>query len=291
MAKILIVDDEPDIEFLAKQKFRTQIASGDFHLFFATNGREALDIIKQEPDIAVVVSDVNMPEMDGLTLIDHLKELSPHTKTIIVSAYGDAKTLRAAMNKGVFDFVTKPVDFKDLSEAISRTIAQYRPPTSPLYTYQLLLASSFPKRIDLTYPHKETHVLWDAFLITPSLLLVMGISPLPSPIPFEISVGTIHGLLKTVLTKNPEVSLPDCEEALYKINPFLKAYIFIGQYQMNSHVFSYRTNGDYKAHHITSDRKTLLTPPESALLALGDVINLEHPSSVSRLSLSRIHED
>lgn len=291
MAKILIVDDEPDIEFLAKQKFRTQITNGDFHLFFATNGREALDIIRQEPDIAVVVSDVNMPEMDGLTLIDNLKELSPHTKTIIVSAYGDARTLRAAMNKGVFDFVTKPVDFKDLSEAINRTIAQYRPPTSLLYTYQLLLASSFPERIDLTYPHEETHVLWDAFLITPSLLLVMGVSPLPSPIPFEVGVGTIHGLLKAVLTKNPETSLLDCEEEFYKINPFLKAHIFIGQYQLNSHEFSYRTNGDYKTHHIGSDKTTLLTPSESALLTLGDVINLEHPSSSSRLSLSRIHED
>jgi len=290
MAKVLIVDDESDIEFLAKQKFRTQIANGDFHLFFAANGREALDLIKKEPDIAVVVSDVNMPEMDGLTLIDTLKELSPHTKTIIVSAYGDAKTLRAAMNKGVFDFVTKPVDFKDLSEAISRTIAQYQPPTSPLYTYQFLLASSFPERIDLTYSHKETHLLWDAFLITPSLLLVMGISLPPSPIPFEIGVGITHGLLKTILTKNPEASLSDCEEVLYKINPFLKAHIFIGQYQMNSHVFSYRTNGDYKAHHITSDLKTLLTPAESALLALGDVISLESLSAPSRLSLTRIHE-
>lgn len=290
MAKILIVDDEPDIELLARQKFRSQIASGDFDIFFATNGREALDLIKQEPDIAVVVSDVNMPEMDGLTLIDNLKEISPHTKTIIVSAYGDAKTLRAAMNKGVFDFVTKPVDFKDLGEAISRTIAQYRPPTSPLYTYQLLLTSSFPEPIDLIYPPGETHLLWDALQITPSLLVLMGVSPLPSPVPLEISIGTIHGLLKAALTENPEVSLSDCEKALYQISPFLKAHIFIGQYQMASHVFSYRTNGDYQGHHITSQTKTLLTPDESALLVLGDVITIENSGSTSRLSLTRIHE-
>lgn len=290
MAKILIVDDEPDIELLARQKFRNQVANGDFDLFFATNGREALDLIKQEPGIAVVVSDVNMPEMDGLTLIDNLKELSPQTKTIIVSAYGDTKTLRAAMNKGVFDFVTKPVDFKDLADAISRTISQYRPPTSPLYAYQLLLASSFPERIDLTYPHEETKVLWDAFLLTPSLLIVMGVFLLPSAIPFEISVSTTHGLLKTAISENPDIALSDFQKVLSQLNPLLKAHVFVGQYQMNSHVFSYRTDGGYKGHHITSGTKTLLTPSESALLALGDIISFENISSGSRLSLSRVHK-
>jgi len=87
MAKILIVDDEPDIELLAKQKFRKQISNGTFELLFAQNGQEALDLIKKQSNISVVVSDVNMPQMDGLTLIDKLKQVSPTTKTIIVSAY------------------------------------------------------------------------------------------------------------------------------------------------------------------------------------------------------------
>lgn len=288
MAKILIVDDEPDIELLAKQKFRSQVANGEFELFFATNGREALDLIKRDPGIAVVISDVNMPEMDGLTLIDNLKILSPHTKTIIVSAYGDAKTLRAAMNKGVFDFVTKPVDFKELAETIKRTLAQYHPSPSPLYSYQLLLASAFPERVDLTYPHGEMDILWDAFHLQDSLLLVIGVSLLPSAIPLEISVSTTHGLLKSALTDNPNLSFSDFQKTLQAIHPLLKAQLLIGQYQSDTQVFSYRTNGDYKGHHISTETRTTLTPSQTALLTLGDVITLENPPSASRLSLTRV---
>ncbi len=125
MAKVLLVDDEPDIELLATQKFRKQIASGMFELLFAQNGREALDMIKQDPEIAVVVSDVNMPEMDGLTLLDKLKEINPSVKTIVVTAYGDTKTLQAAMNKGAVDFETKPINFNTLGESIERVLNEY----------------------------------------------------------------------------------------------------------------------------------------------------------------------
>src|ERR1700722_121588 len=177
MVKVLLVDDEPDIELLAKQKFRKQIANGTFDLLFAQNGQEALELIKSESGISVVVSDVNMPEMDGLTLIDNLKKLNPAIKTIIVSAYGDTKTWRAAMNKGVFDFVTKPIDFNELGEIIARTLVQRQPPSASLYTYQLLLAEAFPERVDLNYSHGENTVLWDAFSLD-SQVIVMGVSVL-----------------------------------------------------------------------------------------------------------------
>ena len=290
MAKILIVDDEPDIELLAKQKFRKQISNGTFELLFAQNGQEALDLIKTEPDISVVVSDVNMPQMDGLTLIDKLKESNPTIKTIIVSAYGDTKTWRAAMNKGVFDFVTKPVDFNELRDVILHTLTQHQSLPSPLYTYQLSLANAFPERVDLNYSHGESAVLWDAFLLDSLHMVVMGISIIPSPIPFEMGLSAAHGLLKLALKEEPKLPLTTFQEKLSKINPSLKAHVLTGSYHSETHVFSYQTTGEFKVHHFTSAEQTFLKPSETALLALGDVLTFEMPSSPSHLSLTCIHE-
>ncbi|MEB3702354.1 Response regulator [Candidatus Bealeia paramacronuclearis] len=117
-----MVDDEKDLEFLARQKFRKALAAEKFQLIFAQNGRDALSIIENDPEIAVIISDINMPEMDGLTLLKHTHTLRPHIRTILVSAYGDLTTLRKAMNYRAFDFVTKPVDFQDLEESILRAL-------------------------------------------------------------------------------------------------------------------------------------------------------------------------
>ncbi|MGB7842572.1 MAG: adenylate/guanylate cyclase domain-containing protein [Salinimicrobium sp.] len=124
MAKILVVDDEADLQILIQQKFRQRIRQKDYEFIFAMNGREALEKLKQNPDIDLVLSDINMPEMDGLTLLSKIKETNSLLKSIIVSAYGDMDNIRIAMNRGAFDFVTKPVDFKDLEITIDRTIAQ-----------------------------------------------------------------------------------------------------------------------------------------------------------------------
>jgi DNA-binding NtrC family response regulator len=132
MEKILFVDDEPDIEFLAKQKFRKQISTGVFDLLFSQNGLDALDLLKQDSHIVVVISDINMPGMDGLTLLQKVKAFNPAIMTVVISAYGDVKTFRAAMNVGVFDFIIKPIDFNDLGDTMSRALAQYRSPPPPL---------------------------------------------------------------------------------------------------------------------------------------------------------------
>lgn len=124
MTKILVVDDEPDLETLIKQKFRQKIREQKYEFYFALNGREALHKIQQNPDIDIVLSDINMPEMDGLTLLSHLNDSSPLIKSVIISAYGDMENIRIAMNRGAFDFVTKPVNFDDLSVTIERTILQ-----------------------------------------------------------------------------------------------------------------------------------------------------------------------
>lgn len=122
--KVLMVDDEKDLEFLARQKFRKALAEKKFQLIFAQNGQEALDIIKSDPEIRVVISDINMPEIDGLTLLKLTHDIRPEIRTILVSAYGDLGTLRKAMNYRAFDFVTKPVDFQDLEESILRGLAE-----------------------------------------------------------------------------------------------------------------------------------------------------------------------
>lgn len=122
MIKILVADDEADLEILIRQKFRKQIREQRYEFVFARNGVEALEKIKEHPDTAIVLSDINMPEMDGLTLLGRLNEKHPLTKTVIVSAYGDMENIRTAMNKGAFDFVTKPINFEDLELTMEKTI-------------------------------------------------------------------------------------------------------------------------------------------------------------------------
>lgn len=122
MAKILVADDEIDLETLIKQKFRKQIREEKYEFVFAMNGSEAILKIEQHPDISMVLSDINMPEMDGLTLLSKLNESNPLLKTVMVSAYGDMENIRSAMNRGAFDFVCKPVNFEDLELTIEKTI-------------------------------------------------------------------------------------------------------------------------------------------------------------------------
>ncbi|RYC69217.1 MULTISPECIES: adenylate/guanylate cyclase domain-containing protein [Spirosoma] len=122
-AKILVVDDETDLELLIKQKFRRQIREKQYEFVFAHDGNEALTLIDQQPDIDMVLTDINMPGMDGLTLLIRLHETNPMLKAVIVSAYGDMDNIRTAMNRGAFDFVTKPVNFEDLEVTMEKTMA------------------------------------------------------------------------------------------------------------------------------------------------------------------------
>ncbi|MEI6887923.1 MAG: PP2C family protein-serine/threonine phosphatase [Bacteroidales bacterium] len=121
--KIMVVDDEVDLEPLVKQKFRRQIRDGVYDFVFAHNGLEALSKLIEYPEIGIILSDINMPEMDGLTLLLKLKELKhPGLKTVVVSAYGDMENIRTAMNRGAFDFLTKPINFEDLEITINKTL-------------------------------------------------------------------------------------------------------------------------------------------------------------------------
>lgn len=123
---ILIVDDEPDLEQLLSLKFRRRIRKGEIHFYFARDGIDALSKLASHPDIEVVVTDINMPNMDGLALVKNLRTEHPMVKAVIVSAYGDLGNIRGAMNRGAFDFLTKPLDFKDFEATVSKTVEHVR---------------------------------------------------------------------------------------------------------------------------------------------------------------------
>src|ERR1700755_577973 len=122
-AKILAVNDEADFELLIRQRFRRQIREREFEFRFAHHGEEALAALSAEPDIELMLLDINMPVMDGLTLLSELRERQVDVQAIIVSAYGDMTNLRTAMNRGAFDFVTKPVDLSDLEITVRKALA------------------------------------------------------------------------------------------------------------------------------------------------------------------------
>src|SRR6516162_3348418 len=122
MTKILVADDETDLEILIKQKFRKQIREQHYSFIFAINGNDAINKLQENSDVDLVLSDINMPEMDGLTLISKLNEISPLIKAVVVSAYGDMDNIRTAMNRGAFDFLCKPVNFEDLELTIGKRI-------------------------------------------------------------------------------------------------------------------------------------------------------------------------
>ncbi|GAB3277842.1 SpoIIE family protein phosphatase [Larkinella harenae] len=121
--KILSVDDESDMEMLITQRFRRQIRDKVFEFVFASNGAEALEKLEENQDVSLVLSDINMPEMDGLTFLSKLNDRkSPYLKAVMVSAFNDMDNIRTAMNRGAFDFVTKPINFDDLEITISKTV-------------------------------------------------------------------------------------------------------------------------------------------------------------------------
>lgn len=120
--KILVVDDEVDLEQLMLQQMRREIRRRHYSFEFAHNGAEALERLREEPDFDIVLSDINMPVMDGLTMLEQIPDVNPNIRAVMVSAYGDMENIRTAMNRGAFDFVTKPIDFGDLKVTVERTV-------------------------------------------------------------------------------------------------------------------------------------------------------------------------
>ena len=122
--KILFVDDEADMAVLIKRKFRRSIEDNEYEFRFAEDGYDALQVLEAEPDIDLLISDIRMPRMDGLTLLSHVQEMAPLRKAVMVSAFDDMENIRTAMNRGAFDFVTKPIDFADLATTITKALTE-----------------------------------------------------------------------------------------------------------------------------------------------------------------------
>lgn len=123
---ILVVDDELSLERLIKQRFRKQIKAKELEFIFVSNGLEALSLLEASSDVDLILTDIRMPEMDGLTLLDKIKKVDPTLKAVVVSAYDELKNIRTAMNRGAFDFLTKPIDFNDLEITINKTLGFVR---------------------------------------------------------------------------------------------------------------------------------------------------------------------
>ncbi|ACY17112.1 protein kinase domain-containing protein [Haliangium ochraceum] len=127
--KVLVVDDERDLPLLIEQCFQEQIDSGQYRFLFAGNGLEGLGVLRDHPDVDIALTDLRMPGMDGMTFLDQIGEVAPALRAIVISAFGDMRNIRQAMNRGAFDFLNKPLDFDDLEvtmEKAAREAAKLR---------------------------------------------------------------------------------------------------------------------------------------------------------------------
>jgi phosphoserine phosphatase RsbU/P len=148
LAKILVVDDEPDLQELIKQKFRNKIKANEYEFHFAVNGVEALEKISSDGTIDLILTDINMPVMDGLTLLSKINELNNKLlRSVIVSAYGDMENIRTAMNRGAYDFITKPIDLKDLEITIEKSLKEIKLYKEVIESHNKLL--SLKKELDI----------------------------------------------------------------------------------------------------------------------------------------------
>jgi sigma-B regulation protein RsbU (phosphoserine phosphatase) len=143
----MVVDDEPQLQQLVRQKFRKEIRDKEYEFVFAENGVEAIEKLQSNGDIDLLLTDINMPKMNGLTLLTKLNELDLLIKSVIISAYGDMKNIRTAMNLGAFDFVTKPINLTDLELTINKCLKELE-----------ILKEAISSRDQLAALQRELHI-------------------------------------------------------------------------------------------------------------------------------------
>src|SRR4051812_14773676 len=204
MAKILVVDDEVDLEILVKQKFRKKIRENTYEFIFAQNGEEALAKVKEHPDLDIILSDINMPVMDGLTLLSRLPEANPMLKAVVVSAYGDMQNIRTAMNRGAFDFVCKPVDFDDLDLTMEKTITHVKEMQATLRAIKEnnILKMYVDENVLKFMSHKEFEsslMKNEALQATVMFVDVCGFTSITEHIPANTVVTLLNGLFDKIV--------------------------------------------------------------------------------------------
>lgn len=204
MTKILVVDDEADLETLVKQKFRRKIRENTYEFIFARNGEEALQKVYEHPDLDIILSDINMPVMDGLTLLSRLPEANSLLKAIMVSAYGDMQNIRTAMNRGAFDFICKPVDFDDLEVTMEKTILHVKQlqETIKAIKENNILKMYVDENVINFMANKEfeTTILKNEFLEATVLFIdVCGFTSITEKIPANDVVAILNGIFDKIV--------------------------------------------------------------------------------------------
>ena len=218
--KILVVDDELDLQELIKRRFRREIRHGEFSFDFASDGVEALEKVKADRDIDLVISDINMPRMDGLTLLDNLAEFEDRLKTIIISAYGDMNNIRAAMNRGAFDFVTKPIDFQDLTLTVKKSLDQLD-----------ILKEALEARIEAENARANL-----ARYVSPKLVDVLASKKEPFGPPREQPVGVLFADIRGFTTLSETLSPKQVMEMLRDFHARMDAVVFDHDGTLDDHL-------------------------------------------------------
>jgi phosphoserine phosphatase RsbU/P len=311
--KMLVVDDEPDLESLIRQKFRKQIKESEYQFVFAQNGIEALAKIEDHPDVSVILSDINMPEMDGLTLLQKIEDLNnPALKAVIVSAYGDMENIRTAMNRGAFDFITKPIDFNDLEVTINKTIRQLsvirlamqeheqlisvqRDLTIAARIQQSILPRTFPpfphrKEIDIfaaMIPAKDVGGdFYDFFFLDEDHLAFVVGDVSGKGMPAAIFMALSRTLLKATAMKTPNpgdclfqvnnLLIPECDAAMF-------VTIFYGILNLKTGGMEFSNGGHNSPYLIRSDGTVNALERIGGPL-VGKIPNLEYSSHTMQLN-------
>lgn len=310
--KILVVDDEPDLQMLMMQKFRHKVRSKEYEFMFAENGRDALDKISENGEISLILSDINMPKMDGLTLLNELQDLQRNDlKAIMVSAYGDMENIRTAMNRGAYDFVTKPIDFNDLETTIEKTlkeisrIQQSKEMEEQLSSLnydldmaariqQKILKQDFPvyqddSRFDV-YAHMiaAKHVggdFYDFFKVDDDKLVFFIGDVSGKGMPASIYMAVCRTMLKAI---GSEVTNP--AECITKVNNMLIpesdittfVTVFYGIIDLKTGVLSY-CNGGHNLPYLVSKDGTVKEMSDVGGLLLGKFENAEYDMSTIQL--------
>ena len=293
--QVLVVDDEEDLELLVRQKFRHRIRAGNLKFLFARNGKEALDVLKENPDIHLVLSDINMPVMDGLTMLNQLADAEQDVQAVIVSAYGDMKNIRTAMNRGAFDFLTKPIDFNDLETTIEKGIKHVHALQTALETRDRLVA--IKQELDMArevqmsiqpkeMPDSETHAvkaiiiparevggdLYDFFYLGESHVGLVIADVAGKGVPAALFTTVTRALLRAASSK--DYSTPgDClnivNELLCEVNPSCTFItLFFGVLDLRSGELSYCNAGHNPPRLLRADSRVEVVP-KTGNLVLG----------------------
>lgn len=312
LVKILVVDDEPDLELLILQKFRGKIKSGEYEFLFARDGAEALTVLSNNDSVNLVLTDINMPVMDGLTLLSKINELNNKLlKSIIVSAYGDMENIRTAMNRGAYDFITKPIDLKDLEITIEKSLREIDLYKQAMLSHNKLVAlqqeldiattiqtsilpKTFPpfpdrKEFDIfakMIPAKEVGGdLYDFFLIDKYRLgIVIG-----DVSGKGIASALLMAVCKTLLKATASKGIP-CDVVLTEVNNLLVdespsnmfVTLFYGVLDTRSGSFEY-SNAGHNSPYLISNDGSIKQLPDIGGLLLGAMKDVEYQSNVIML--------